>query len=139
LLLAAGPANVYSTRTVIPTGGTAGWAEGGPDEDYTNRDNYRVALIAARSGYAQELVWKMVRPHTELTWRTAREFNREVSRKLDEQAAAIRDFFRRAKLSGATNMKRLRSEIEPRIDDFRKSKAGELPAPAPQAVEIDLN
>lgn len=137
-LLAPGPKNVYYRRTVVAGDGVIGWSEGGPDAAYTKRIDLRLQLIAARSGYSEELVYKVFRPSSELASHTPARFDRDLSRRLDEQTAALRDFLSHTKRFGATTMKHFRVEILPELHDFRKNKSAKLPTPTPRVVEIDM-
>jgi hypothetical protein len=84
------------------------------------------------------MVRELFQPTTEIRWRTATQLSKEVSRKLDEQAARIRNFIASAKLRGETDMMSVRLEIKPEVHDYRDQKSGRLASPQPRLIELGL-
>jgi hypothetical protein len=137
-LLAHGPTNIFFRRTVVPTDGSASWYTDARDGVKTPRIEFRLELLAARTGQALSSLKQLLQPTTRIRWRSDAQVHREIAAKLDEQAADIRSFIAGAKLRRQTDMTSVRLEIRPELDDHRKQKPGRLAVPKPRIIELDL-
>lgn len=133
-----GTTNVFFERTVVPTNTSVGWRNGGEGVEKTQRVEFRLQLLAGLAGQPLDSVRVLFQPDTRIRWRNAAQLHKEVSRKLDEQSAAIRSFIAGAKLRRETDMPSVRLEIKPELHDYREQKPGRLVAPQPRIIELDL-
>lgn len=137
-LLASGPRNVFYSRTTVPTNGAVPWNTQYCDTIKTPRIEFRLQLLTALTGQPLSSLKQLFQPTTRIHWQSDAQVHREITAKLDEQAADIRSFIAGAKLRRETDMTSARLEIRPELYDSREQKPDRLVAPPPRIIEMDL-
>jgi len=123
VLLAKGPHNVYFRR-IVPVRRSFYW---NATSRVTDRQRYRLEYAAEIGPSSAEGASLMFSPWTTLRWHSPEHFSSEVDRHLAVQAEQIRGFLAAAVQRGFVELRGLRLQIIPEIEDRRQGVRQALP------------
>jgi hypothetical protein len=128
-----GPTNVYLRRAVIEPGKTMEWVEIGLD---WIPGVYRERYLTAAGSLSDQQRDQLFHPFIPIYWESEEQVAREMSRHMDEQADAIRNFVAgSALLAGSASGVRMR--LAPAISDVRRITHDPLPKVEPREIVLE--
>ncbi|MBL0160153.1 MAG: hypothetical protein IPP47_24150 [Bryobacterales bacterium] len=136
--IAEGPTSVFFRRVIVPSGGFIYWFDDLQRPYQTARIEYKLEYLARLTGRSLVDVQSRFHSETIIQWRDANSLARQVEKRLDEQAAGLRQFVAEAKRQGMIDATQLRLEIQPTLTDLRPVKPALIPQPRPREIILDL-
>ena len=136
--IAEGPTSVFFRRVIVPSGGFIYWFDDLQRPYQTARIEYKLEYLARLTGRSLVDVQSRFHSETIIQWRDANSLARQVEKRLDEQAAGLRQFVAEAKRQGMIDATQLRLEIQPTLTDLRPVKPALIPQPKPRETILDL-
>lgn len=128
----AGPTDVFVQRVMLTPGRPVHWPAAAPDQI---PGVYRERYLAAAAQVPQQQLSELLHPFVRIDWESAEQAAREMNRRLDEQAEAVRCLIAAAALPpGSTAAVEVHQAAE--VRDVRRSKRQPLPAIAPRTIAL---